>query len=54
MPRWSLKRGISKVVDLFCGYGEEPFRLVMFSLLLIFLAVLWSICSGYDFTKPFV
>jgi len=35
LPRWSYKRWISKVVDLFCGYGEEPWRVVVFSLCLI-------------------
>ena len=35
MPRMSLKRCISKMVDLFCGYGEEPLRVVLFSLILI-------------------
>ncbi|WP_070962556.1 ion channel [Vibrio sonorensis] len=36
MPRYSLKRWISKAVDLFCGYGEDPLRVVAFSISLIF------------------
>ncbi|MBW3697954.1 potassium transporter Kef [Vibrio sp. T187] len=36
MPRWSLQRFISKMVDFFCGYGESPLRVVLFSIILIF------------------
>ncbi|WWE59669.1 ion channel [Parasalinivibrio latis] len=44
MPKFSLERLISKTVDLFCGYGEDPIRVVLFSLLLIFIsAVLYAI-----------
>ncbi|CAM3595383.1 Ion channel [Vibrio aerogenes CECT 7868] len=35
MPCLSLKRFISKIVDLFCGYGEEPLRVVFFSIFMI-------------------
>ena len=35
MPKYSGKRVLSKLVDLFCGYGEEPSRVVIFSLLII-------------------
>ena len=31
MPLYSLKRCISKFVDLFCGYGERPIRVVGFT-----------------------
>ncbi|ENM5729876.1 pentapeptide repeat-containing protein [Vibrio mimicus] len=31
MKRFSLPRVISKVVELFCGYGEDPLRVVLFS-----------------------
>lgn len=37
MPKWSWQRGLSKAVDLFCGYGEQPARVVGFSLCLIFI-----------------
>jgi hypothetical protein len=43
MPKYSLKRITSKVVDLFCGYGEAPLRIVGISMLLIlFCAVLYT------------
>lgn len=35
-PKFSQKRFLSKLIDVFCGYGEEPIRVVLFSLLLIF------------------
>jgi len=37
MPRYSLKRIISRMVDLFCGYGESPMRVVLFSMFLIWI-----------------
>lgn len=35
MPRTSFKRWFSKSVDIFCGYGESPLRVVIFSILFI-------------------
>ncbi|MCU7941017.1 MAG: pentapeptide repeat-containing protein [gamma proteobacterium symbiont of Bathyaustriella thionipta] len=35
LPRFSFHRSISMVVDLFCGYGEKPLNVVLFSLFLI-------------------
>ncbi|MDA0129592.1 ion channel [Vibrio sp. MarTm2] len=40
MPRLSMKRWISKSVDMFCGYGEDPLRVVLFSILLIFVCAM--------------
>jgi len=43
MPQYSFKRITSKIVDLFCGYGEDPLRIVGFSMLLIlFCAILYT------------
>lgn len=36
MPFWSLPRLFSKMVDLFCGYGERPARVIVFSVIAIF------------------
>jgi len=36
LPLYDSKRILSKLVDLFCGYGEDPSRVVIFSLLTIF------------------
>jgi len=35
MPLFSPARFFSKIVDLFCGYGERPLRVVLFSMLAI-------------------
>lgn len=35
MPLGSWRRWLSWLVDLFCGYGEKPLKVVLFSLLLI-------------------
>jgi hypothetical protein len=35
MPLLSSQRFFSKIVDVFCGYGERPTRVVMFSMLAI-------------------
>ncbi len=37
MPKWSFQRGVSKLVDVFCGYGERPLRVILFSLGFILL-----------------
>jgi len=43
LPRNSTKRLISKLVDLFCGYGEAPLRIISLSLLIITIcAILYS------------
>lgn len=40
--KFSQRRFVSKAVDLFCGYGESPFNVIAFSLILIFVcAVLY-------------
>ncbi len=43
LPRYSMNRTLSKLVDLFCGYGEAPLRIIGLSLLIIIIcAVLYS------------
>lgn len=37
MPFYSIKRMISRSVDLFFAYGENPARIILFSLLLVFI-----------------
>lgn len=43
LPKFSFRRGVSKIVDWFCGYGERPLNVVLFSLLLI------AICTVFYF-----
>lgn len=43
-PKYSKGRIVSKFVDLFCGYGERPMNVILFSLAFIFIcAVLFFI-----------
>ncbi len=48
LPRNSLKRLLSKAADVFCGYGENPLRLISCSMVFIF------ICSLFYFTLGIV
>lgn len=48
-PLWSIRRATSKVVDLFCGYGEEPSRVVIFSMLLILVCAILYFFTGINF-----
>jgi hypothetical protein len=50
LPKWSFNRIISRLVDLFCGYGERPLRVIVFSVSLItFFATLYFF-SGLSFS----
>ncbi|TWX55668.1 ion channel [Colwellia hornerae] len=54
MPQYSIKRITSKVVDLFCGYGEDPLRIVGISMLLIlFCAILYTF-TGLNYQGTFL
>lgn len=52
-PLYSRRRFYSKVIDLFCGYGEAPLRVVIFSLLLIFLSSIFYYFSGLRFADEY-
>jgi hypothetical protein len=49
-PRWSFQRNISKMVDLFCGYGEQPLRVILFSIVLILVFALLYFFAGLNFS----
>lgn len=49
LPRYSLKRFLSKMVDLFCGYGEAPLRIVGLSLLIIFCCAVIYTFTGINY-----
>jgi hypothetical protein len=53
MPLYSGKRFFSKAIDLFCGYGESPLRVVLFSWLLIFFSSLLYFVFGLRFAGEF-
>lgn len=48
MPHYSLNRFLSKIVDLFCGYGEKPLRVVLFSFLLILICAFGYFLIGVN------
>ncbi len=47
-PMGSWQRWTSKLVDLFCGYGERPLRVVSFSMVLIVLCALFYFIAGLE------
>lgn len=51
--RFSMSRISSRVVDLFCGYGEDPIRVVLFSWALIFFSALFYYAFGLRFAGEF-
>ncbi|WP_082111389.1 ion channel [Grimontia sp. AD028] len=54
MPLFSTQRAMSKTVDLFCGYGESPIRVVFFSLALILLCAMIYFFTGIQFSGEYV
>ncbi|MFT5790368.1 MULTISPECIES: pentapeptide repeat-containing protein [unclassified Shewanella] len=49
MPKRCLKRFLSKAIDLFCGYGEAPLRVIVFSLALILFSAILYFFTGLNF-----
>jgi len=49
LPRYSLKRNISKLVDIFCGYGEAPLRIIGLSMVIIFLCAIIYTFTGLSY-----
>ncbi|MCP5325169.1 MAG: pentapeptide repeat-containing protein [Oceanospirillaceae bacterium] len=54
MPELSFQRFISKLVDVFCGYGEKPLRVIVFSLALIALCALLFFVLGVQGQDHFI
>lgn len=49
LPRYSIKRSISKMVDLFCGYGEAPLRIIGLSMIIILVCAIIYAFTGLSF-----
>ncbi|MBO2630024.1 ion channel [Shewanella algae] len=49
LPKWSGRRMLSKLIDLFCGYGEDPLRVVIFSLALVFVCAFIYCFTGVSY-----
>jgi len=49
MPLLSINRIISKIVDMFCGYGEQPIRVVAFTWSVLISFTLLFFLSGLSY-----
>lgn len=49
MPKFSSKRMTSKIIDLFCGYGEAPLRIVGISICMIIFCACLYIFTGLNY-----
>ncbi|KGJ87346.1 pentapeptide repeat-containing protein [Colwellia psychrerythraea] len=49
LPRYCMKRTISKVVDIFCGYGEAPLRIIGLSIAIIFICAIIYTFTGLSY-----
>jgi len=54
LPLFSGGRVLSKTVDLFCGYGEEPLRIIGFTLLLILVYAFCYAFSGLTYAGELI
>jgi hypothetical protein len=46
MPKWSIKRFWSRLVDIICGYGEDPIRVIGFSIAVVVISALIFCITG--------
>jgi hypothetical protein len=49
LPLLSSSRLLSKIVDLFCGYGEEPLKIIAFTWLAIMIYAVIYLFSGLNY-----
>jgi len=49
LPRFSIKRFLSKIVDIFCGYGEAPLRIIALSMAIILLCAIIYTFTGLSY-----
>ena len=49
LPKYSIKRMTSKIIDLFCGYGEAPLRIVGISICMILCCALLYAFTGLNY-----
>lgn len=54
MPMWSINRIISKTVDMFCGYGELPIRVVGFTWVVLLIFTILFFFSGLTFNNQII
>ncbi len=46
MPKYSIKRFLSKLIDLLCGYGEKPYRVLASAFTLVFTISVLQFFAG--------
>ncbi|MGL1957499.1 MAG: ion channel [Colwellia sp.] len=49
LPRYSMQRFLSKMVDIFCGYGEAPLRIVGLSIAIIMVCAILYAFTGLNY-----
>ncbi|RHW75311.1 ion channel [Colwellia sp. RSH04] len=49
LPRYSMARFLSKIVDIFCGYGEAPLRIIGLSIIIIILCAIMYSFTGLNY-----
>ena len=49
LPQFSTKRILSKLVDIFCGYGEAPLRIIGLSMAIIFICAVIYAFTGLSY-----
>ncbi|WP_343818455.1 ion channel [Colwellia asteriadis] len=49
LPRFSIKRTLSKLVDICCGYGEAPLRIIGLSMAIIFVCAIIYAFTGLSY-----
>ncbi len=49
LPCYSTKRFMSKLVDIFCGYGEAPLRIIGLSIFIIFICAVLYTFTGLNY-----
>ena len=49
LPRYSVKRSISKLVDICCGYGEAPLRIIGLSMAIILVCAIIYAFTGLSY-----
>lgn len=54
LPPMSTKSIASRMVDLFCGYGEDPWRIILLSILLIIICAVLYAVTGLNYNGDLV
>lgn len=53
-PKYSAKRLMSKCIDIFCGYGEAPLRIITISIVIILICAILYTYTGLSYQGELV